>query len=445
MRIAFVSHCVNKRLGVPRCVAELVERFSLSDDVTVFSDSVADLSTIRFRFVRIPSVPGSRLLGHASFWAVGAAVARLERHLRDQGFDIVHSTVGPVLFANVVTMHFCQAAEWSLIRRGAFRGPQNLSKLRSLDYNLYRRLTMAIERRTFSRRGPAAVTVVSEQMKKDVVTHYGEGAGNVFVIPNAVDAREFHPRNRDEYRLPVRRELGIPLRAPVILFVGGDWERKGLPQAIASLGLMRRNDPVLLVVGPGSAAQYRDLARRYGVESRVVFVGSRSHTAPYYAAADVLTLPSLYEPFGLVVTEAMASGLPVVVSPEVGASFLITNRGNGIVMEPAWDEGSLAEELEYLLECPESRKLMAENGRLTAERLSWDNVARQTLSVYQYVLGVRALESVRGWWQSDEVAESAKTPLPIGSALARATTPTYSPLLPLRGTDQRAKLEQGRR
>ncbi len=384
-----MAHDVNRRLGVPRCVAELVTRSTSEHDVTVFAGSIADIKRHRFRFVKIPTFESSRLIGHASFLIFGTATMRLLRMVRHMDFDIIHSTIGPVLSANVLTSHFCQEAEWRLIKKGVFPAPENLSKLGTFDYNLYRSAMRRGERAAFGKKGPAGLIVVSEQMKRDILQYYGDCGREISVIPNAVDTEVFQPKNRDSFREPIRKLHGIPSKAPVILFVGGDWERKGLAFATAALARVRSQDATLLVVGAGSESQYIQLAKKYGVAERVVFAGVTGEVQQYYAAADVFVLPSLYEPFGLAVAEAMASGLPVVTSANVGASFLITDRVNGFVIVNPWDEDSLAERLDFLLSDEELRRAVGERARLTAEKLSWDNVVRETMNVYKRVLGIR--------------------------------------------------------
>jgi glycosyltransferase involved in cell wall biosynthesis len=87
------------------------------------------------------------------------------------------------------------------------------------------------------------------------------------------------------------------------------------------------------VIGRGDAAPYRDLARRSGVAERVAWLGVRSDIERWYAAADVLVLPTRYEPFGNVHLEALAAGLPVVTSRVAGGAEVV-DAACGAVVEP---------------------------------------------------------------------------------------------------------------
>src|SRR5207248_1399513 len=113
----------------------------------------------------------------------------------------------------------------------------------------------------------------------------------------------------------------------VALFVGSEWERKGLKVAIDALA--HAPDWKLLVVGRGNVASYRSHARASGVEPRVVFVGTASDPAPYYCASDAFVLPTSYETFSLVTYEAAATGVPLLVTPVNGVTDLLGDGSNG--------------------------------------------------------------------------------------------------------------------
>lgn len=389
MRIALIAQQVNRRSGVPRCVAELIAYFSRQHEVTVFAESITDLEDYRFRFIKLPTFSLSRFTSHASFNISGTIAVNIARLTQRENFDIIHSTVGPGLHANVVTWHFCQEAEWRLLKEGVFKASSGLSKLQNLDYELYRRFMRNRERAIFEGKGPEGLIVVSDQMKRDMQEFYGSNGREIFVVPNAVDSNKFHPQNRGLFRNSVRQSHGIRAETPVILFVGGDWERKGLQIVISALARVQRTDTLLLVVGPGDKSEYIKLAERNGVADRIVFAGISSKVEQYYAAADVMAFPSLYEPYGLVVPEAMASGLPVVISASVGASFLVTDELDGFVVENGLDEVAFTDKLNLVLNDEVLRRKIGDIARLTAAKLSWDNVAEETLRVYYRVLDAR--------------------------------------------------------
>jgi len=138
-------------------------------------------------------------------------------------------------------------------------------------------------------------------------------------------------------RKEARRKLELPPDAFCILFVGTGWERKGLKfalRAVESLGAKA----LLLVAGRGPAQRYRsDKAR---------FLGPLSDLSTLFSAADVFTLPTIYDPFSNACLEALAAGLPVVTTKANGFSEIITDKVHGGIVE-AGDAAALASALEW--------------------------------------------------------------------------------------------------
>ena len=231
-----------------------------------------------------------------------------------------------------------------------------------------------------------AAIVVSQSMKEEFVRHYGDAAESIIVIPNGVDLKMFNPANRSLYRDRLRQKHGISRSDLVLMFAGGDWERKGVPYIIEALSLLTRPDVKLLIIGSGDEKFYGQLAELKQVRGRIVFVSHSSVLREYYAASDVFVFPTIYEPFGLAIVEAMASGLPVITSRVAGAADLIIDGVNGILLRAPSDINGLAAKIELLLSNAELRKTIGERARETAEELSWDQVAEKTLEVYNSVL-----------------------------------------------------------
>jgi UDP-glucose:(heptosyl)LPS alpha-1,3-glucosyltransferase len=119
------------------------------------------------------------------------------------------------------------------------------------------------------------------------------------------------------------------------------------------------------------------------LESRVVFAGPSGEVERYYAAADAFLLPTPYDPFALVATEAMASGLAVVVSRAAGASELINDGQNGFVLEDVTGFQELAGHMNTLYNDAPLRLRLGKAARATMEQRSWDHVASETMEVYE--------------------------------------------------------------
>ncbi|GAJ05049.1 unnamed protein product, partial [marine sediment metagenome] len=136
---------------------------------------------------------------------------------------------------------------------------------------------------------------------------------------------EFHPKNRALFREEIREEFNIGNDEFLILFVGSGYRRKGLRYLIEAISLLKEEKPLkVLVVAKGKKRPYLRLARRLGREDKIIFTGGRKDLRKFYAASDLFVLPTVYEPFGNVCLETLASGLPIIVSRAGGAAEIIT-------------------------------------------------------------------------------------------------------------------------
>lgn len=208
--------------------------------------------------------------------------------------------------------------------------------------------TLAAEAALFRHADLRAVICNSRMVRDDIARRFPEAAGKSHVIYNGVDLAHFHPGLREEHRTRLRAELGIAEAAPVILFVGSGFERKGVPVLLRALAAMARRDAVLLVVGRDrKEKEMRQAADRLGLAGRVRFLGGQKDVRPYYGAADCFALPTLYDPMPNAAIEALACGLPVATSTTCGAAELIVPGKNGFV-GAAPDAAALAGHLDSL-------------------------------------------------------------------------------------------------
>ena len=208
------------------------------------------------------------------------------------------------------------------------------------------------------------------------------------MLHNGVDLREFHPW-RSEDIAGARNALGIPNGQEVVLFVGHNWERKGLDVLVNALARLaeryRKPCPYLIVAGgTGRKAHMEDV--RIRLNGNVRFLGTRADMPRIYNAADLLVLPSEQESFGLPVLEAMACGLPTIVSRCAGVAEVITDGFDGVLLDDPTSPEEVADKIEGLICDPEFRRDMGARARKTAEKFSWDEVARQVEGIYKELL-----------------------------------------------------------
>jgi UDP-glucose:(heptosyl)LPS alpha-1,3-glucosyltransferase len=247
--------------------------------------------------------------------ALAAAVARLARRGE---WDVVQS------HERTLTQDVYRAGEGC--HRGYLEAVGGAS-----SRHLHHRITLALERRLFAR--TPQVVAISRAGGEEIARLYGVPASRLSVVYNGVDLERFHPKLRDTHRAAARAEAGVSAAAWMLLFVGSGFERKGLDVAIRALVAFDDAASRLLVIGRGDAAPYRRLAAEAGVDDRVVWLGVRPDIERWYAAADVLVLPTRYEPFGNVHLEALASGLPVVTSRRAGGAEVL-DAGCGASVDP---------------------------------------------------------------------------------------------------------------
>lgn len=220
------------------------------------------------------------------------------------------------------------------------------------------------------------LVAVSGGVARELQEFFAVKAEDVTVIPNGVDRAVFAPDPRS--RAEIRARLGLADGDLAAIFVGGDWERKGLRFAVE--GVARTPDWHLLVVGRGDEMRYREIATENGAVNRIHFLGSMPQPAPYFSSADAFVLPTSYEAFPLVSLEAAAAGLPLLVGRVSGVEELIDEGENGWFVER--DAGAIAERLQTFGGDPGMRTAMAAAARESSGRYEWGQVVDSYVSLY---------------------------------------------------------------
>ena len=234
----------------------------------------------------------------------------------------------------------------------------------------YHRSLLALEQRQFQPGNYKRILAVSAEVKRELLVTYAIPEDKITVIHNGVDEKRFHLGLRDKFRALIRKQWQIPSDAPTVLFVGNGFRRKGLDRLLKAWQSPQLKDAYLVVVGDDAKrAGYQVLAEERA-KGRVIFVGRRNDVESYYGAADLLALPAVQEAFGNVVLEAVAAGLPAVVSQVVGAAEILKGKlAEGIVFHPE-DPKEMAAKLQSMLERGRNGEFSLEARKL-AEGHSW--------------------------------------------------------------------------
>ena len=329
LRIACVYRRFNDLGSIHSLFKRDAERLARDADVRAvcMSHDRADTSA-PITFVTVdPSLTGSGRVRYAVECASFARRAdRAVRALRPS-VDVVFSEGFATTEADLVRVHAISSAEADHY----FQHVEPTARMRWARRNITRPqlvVVRSIERRLFAK-SPLCV-VPTSRVASQLVEAHGVDPDLVAVVPYGLDTTRFSPDPAERAR--IRHELGVPLDRLVVLLVGSGFERKGVGRAVQGLALSGIDDAELWIMGTDpNLARYEHIARDCGVGDRVRFVGTRSYAElpGWYAAADVFILPSQQDSAPLTVIEALATGLPVIVSEYVGWSDLVQDGMNG--------------------------------------------------------------------------------------------------------------------
>jgi UDP-glucose:(heptosyl)LPS alpha-1,3-glucosyltransferase len=260
--------------------------------------------------------------------------------------------------------------------------------------NPYHWYTCAAERAMFEHPGLRAVICNSQMVAAEIRRHFATAAEKLHVIYNGVDLNYFHPHKRQELRAAARSEFGCKEGDRVFSFVGSGFARKGLAAAIDALAATGRGDFRILVAGRDrSTERFAARAARAGLAGRVAFLGGREDVRPVYAASDCFILPTRYDPFPNAALEALAMGVPVIVSDQCGAAEIVEPGRNGWVCAPD-AAGPLAQ---LMVEAAGAAgEGIANAARRTAEGYGVERMSERMIALYAMLLGGRSPRAAAG-------------------------------------------------
>lgn len=335
-------------------------------EVTIFAHEVRGTSN-DFAVRPAGGLAPGRTLGLVSFAYAAPAAARRN------GAELVMSfarTIGADVMRSGGSAHvsYVRAArQW----RGAL-------EWRAMRVSPYHRAQMFIERRGFTSPFLKTAIAVSNLVRDDLIREFHLAGEKVVTLYNGVDLAHFVPPRDDSARGEIRSALDIIDGAPIVAFVGNGFGRKGLRFLIAAWPKVARGAHLLVVGADQNSRWYQREAARLGVGARVHFAGAMSDVAQVFHGVDAVALPSLFEPFGNVVLEAMASGLPVLSSAQSGASEVLPDAMQPFVVRDPSNAAEIAEKVNALLNAgPDLRGL----ARAAAERFTWESYAKNLMTI----------------------------------------------------------------
>ncbi len=247
----------------------------------------------------------------------------------------------------------------------------------------------AIERRQYDPARGARYVAVSRMVRDDLERIHDVPRDRIHVIPNAIDAGRLVVDDPAAARRDFREGLGLHPSDLVALFVGHNYELKGLKPLLLAMKERLVRDPgvrplTLLACGGGEAGSFRSLARSLGLGDRVHFLGFQADIRPCFHASDFFALPTYYDPCSLVVFEALACGLPVVTTACNGAGELITEGREGFVVPSPDHREALADAFDRMADDPARKLMSAQASRLGREQ-SFDRHVASLVRLFEEV------------------------------------------------------------
>lgn len=242
--------------------------------------------------------------------------------------------------------------------------------------------------------------IVNSSLMREKLQQYGVRS-RIEVIPNGVDTAHFYPAANADARAQLRRELGLPQEAKVIINVGAVLPRKGTDLLLAAWAQLTANNPDchLVLVGPRTDAgnpeffSFHQALQSHitasGAAERVHFTGQVTNVADYLRAADLFVFPSLREGLPNVVLEAMATALPVIMTPFEGLSDEL-GQANKHYRLAERTPGTLAEAMRQLLDDRESRFALGNTAyQWVKAKMNIDSTLDQLANLYADVAKIR--------------------------------------------------------
>jgi phosphatidyl-myo-inositol dimannoside synthase len=357
--------------GTERSVAERLERWSSSFAIRLYTTSVEGIDVSRVEVVKIPRVAGPAALRFSAWLVLNHARRSWDRFRRGRP-DVVHSPGINCLDADLIQLPVNIRRYWGTVRSQVGRDLQHpRTTLRAVHRTVYWGMLRALARLVYS--GPATTWAPSRREADELEADFHRPPGSVAVIPNGVDTQSFSPSAIAARRDTARRALGVENRT-VLLVVGNDAFNKGMDLAIRSLGDLGP-ETILALAGNVDATAVSHWTRRHAVNGRVLMWPHRDDVRDYFAAADVVLVPSRRDMFSQPALEALACGVPLVVSDRAGAAELVSHGEDALVVDPE-DRVALSKAIADVLVDRSLRDRLSRAGRATAERWSWDENAR---------------------------------------------------------------------
>ena len=375
--VRFLIHDLNPWGGQDRSTLEVINRIDPSWKISICCYSIQGLKRIGARVVEVkPRIKRPVFFKSLYFQLSTLPFVWMGRIAG----EVVHATGACAFSANKIQVQFIHHG-WDELLKKHPELRQKSGWVKKIYNGVLHSYNLLSEWVLY--RSGKDYLALSKRVKDDLVRFFSIPPERIRVIPHGVDSVIFSPVH-DLKKIELKKELltfihpALPTDQ-IILFVG-EYQRKGLESSIRAFGAIPskiRQGWVLIAVGGGSQEYFAGIAESLGISLQVVLVGHRQDILPFYQMSDVFLLPTHYEPFGLVVSEAMSCGLPSIVSRCAGAYELATEGESVIGISEPGNIQEITGHLQSLIENPELRVKLSRAGREVAVSRNWDRVAHE--------------------------------------------------------------------
>jgi UDP-glucose:(heptosyl)LPS alpha-1,3-glucosyltransferase len=376
LRIAVLSrHFVRTGGGAERYAIALVEQIAAQHEVHVFAQHIdhqwQGVTYHRLGFhLRRPRWINQLGFSLATWWATR------------KGFDVVHSHEN-VWHGNLQTVHVLP------VRHSLFFGKAGLALAKSylrVATSLRLMSYLWLEKCRFNPIPGRRVVAVSEALRQSMLQAFPGVRPALDVVTPGVALPS--AATTPEVRLAARQRLGLPDQGSCLLFVGNDIRKKGLPTLLQALAKLPATVSLAVVSRAGQREAVAALASASGVAQRVFFLGSQQDMQAAYCACDILVHPTLQDAYGMVVLEAFAYGLPVVVSalPYCGIASDLRHLQHAWLLGQPGDALALQDAVATLLADPTLAQQLGQQGAAFARAHAWPQVALHHQQIFEAIV-----------------------------------------------------------
>lgn len=300
-----------------------------------------------------------------------------------KGFDVVHSHEN-TWHGQVQTIHV-RPLRYNLLHdkrgwRRAWAWFQVWTSPRLATY-------VWLEGTRFALQRGRSIVATSEMLRQECEQAYPGSRERLSVItPGTAAQRETMSRTM------ARRRLDLPLEQPLLLFVANDYRRKGLDALLQALKQLPPDVQLAVAGKPGAAASYLEQVRELGLASRVHFLGPQDDLMPAYRAADCLVHPTLEDTYAMVVLEAMAHDLPVVVSgpAHCGISRELHDGQEALLLHDPRNSADIARLARAVLDDVHLANRLRRQGLGFAQARSWERATLEYEALYRQALSIHS-------------------------------------------------------